>query len=580
MLDLILRDAASRPTSWCPETRCIDAVIATNAPVARRDAKGEFLEILDPKGADLKGLVGASVLDAHMSAGVRNVLGVVESARVEGDSIVATLRLSDRAEIADIVRDISTGIIRNLSVGYSVSQWADGTADGKRTRTATNYVIKEVSFCPVGADGNAKTRSSNTMPRSSINRAIRELATRAGVATTITDDLIDREVTIEEARAVMFDDVITRGSVRISSATNRSSLDDPQFFRDAVTDAVLTRMNPKHKPSEPAMQFVGLSTSEMARACLQRAGISTVGLGADSLITRALAGDSTSDFPAILINALDKSLRVSYEAAPSGLKDCARETSNVDFRRKWRIMLDATGIVLQPTNENAEFQRAHMVDGAESYAVDTYGNIFSVTRQALVNDDLNAFETISQKLGIAAAMFEAKFLVDLLLSNGGLGPVMQDSNNLFDTDHSNYASSGAVPSVTTLTAARLAMRHQTGIGGGLIHIEPNILVVPAELETVGEQLITEIRPVVVSEVNPFSKLTKMVVEPRLPANAWYLVADPAMVDGLEYAYLARSPGPQLESRLGFEVDGLQVRIRLDFGGGFVDWRGWYKNAGA
>ena len=106
------------------------------------------------------------------------------------------------------------------------------------------------------------------------------------------------------------------------------------------------------------------------------------------------------------------------------------------------------------------------------------------------------------------------------------------------------------------------MRHQTGIGGGLIHVEPNVLVVPAELETVGEQLIAEIKPIQVAEVNPSRKLVKMVVEPRLPAYGPYLVAEPSMVDGLEFAYLARSPGPQLESRLGFEVDGLQVRVRL------------------
>ena len=173
-------------------------------------------------------------------------------------------------------------------------------------------------------------------------------------------------------------------------------------------------------------------------------------------------------------------------------------------------------------------------------------------------------------------MFEAKFLADLLIAN----PTMaQDGKVLFCDDHANIADSGAAPSVTTLTAARLAMRHQTGIGGGLIHVEPNVLVVPAELETVGEQLIAEIKPIQVAEVNPFSKLVKMVVEPRLPAYGWYLVAEPSMVDGLEFAYLARSPGPQLESRLGFEVDGLQVRVRLDFGGAFVDWRGWYYNPG-
>ena len=78
-----------------------------------------------------------------------------------------------------------------------------------------------------------------------------------------------------------------------------------------------------------------------------------------------------------------------------------------------------------------------------------------------------------------------------------------------------------------------------------MHVEPSVLVVPAELETVGEQLITEIKPVEVGEVNPFSKLVKMVVEPRLPALRLVLGCAAVRCDGLEYAYLARSPGPQL-----------------------------------
>ena len=34
-----------------------------------------------------------------------------------------------------------------------------------------------------------------------------------------------------------------------------------------------------------------------------------------------------------------------------------------------------------------------------------------------------------------------------------------------------------------------------------------------------------------------------------------------------------------EEVLDFEVDGVQIKVRLDFGGGFVDWRGWQTNAG-
>ena len=80
-------------------------------------------------------------------------------------------------------------------------------------------------------------------------------------------------------------------------------------------------------------------------------------------------------------------------------------------------------------------------------------------------------------------------------------------------------------------------------------------------------------------MNVFSVL-RLIVEPRLAsAYAWYVVANPASADGLEYAYLAGATGPQVESQAGFKIDGVEIKVRLDFGAGFVDWRSWYRNAG-
>ena len=109
---------------------------------------------------------------------------------------------------------------------------------------------------------------------------------------------------------------------------------------------------------------------------------------------------------------------------------------------------------------------------------------------------------------------------------------------------------------------------------------PASLVVPPELETTAEKLLSAVQAAKTGDVNPFSTLG-LIVEPRLTsATAWYVVADTTTIDGLEYAYLEGAPGPQTETRQGFDVDGLEIKLRLDFGAGFVDWRGWYKNAGA
>jgi hypothetical protein len=105
-----------------------------------------------------------------------------------------------------------------------------------------------------------------------------------------------------------------------------------------------------------------------------------------------------------------------------------------------------------------------------------------------------------------------------------------------------------------------------------------VTIVPSTLETLAKQLTFTISATLTTSVNPFTKLTP-VVEPHLPdPKGWYLVADPALMSCLEFAYLAGSPGPQTESRAGFEIDGVQTKVRLDYGAGFVEHRGLVTNA--
>ena len=51
-------------------------------------------------------------------------------------------------------------------------------------------------------------------------------------------------------------------------------------------------------------------------------------------------------------------------------------------------------------------------------------------------------------------------------------------------------------------------------------------------------------------------------------------------DTIEYAYLEGQQGAYIETRNGFDVDGVEIKCRLDFGAKAIDWRGLYKNPGA
>jgi hypothetical protein len=105
-------------------------------------------------------------------------------------------------------------------------------------------------------------------------------------------------------------------------------------------------------------------------------------------------------------------------------------------------------------------------------------------------------------------------------------------------------------------------------------------VVPAALETKAEQVLATLAAATVDDTNPFSGRLSLIVEPRLAdPKAYYLAADPAAVPSIEFSYLEGASGPQIDTRHGFDVDGLETRVRLDFGAGFLDHRGIVKNPG-
>ncbi len=333
-------------------------------------------------------------------------------------------------------------------------------------------------------------------------------------------------------------------------------------------------MNYPNQPAAMPMQ----PPVDMAKELMALRGFQTTGLSPASMITRAL--HTTSDFPIILGDTVGRTLRDAYQAAPSGIRRLGRQTTARDFRSINKLMLGETPM-LEKLNEHGEIKAGTMTEAKESYKVETWARKIGITRQVLVNDDLGAFSDLARRMGQAAAETEARILVDLLKANSGNGPKMDDTKALFHADHGNKAGTGAVISDTTLSAARLTLRTQKGLSGQPVRATPKYLMVPPALETVAEKWLATVAAAKAADVNPFSGSLSLVVEPRLASvTRWYVTTDPSEIDGLEFAYLAGGEGPQVESKSGRDVDGVEIRVILDFRAGFIDHRGWFANAGA
>lgn len=581
-----LRSVTPRLSTLDTESRTVEAIVSTGADAPRAG----YVERLDLSGADLSRLVGGPVLDGHRSETTRDQLGIIEAAEVRPEGLWVRIKFRSNEAAKAVLSDIADGTLRGLSVGYTVQQWAEARESNRRVRTAAKWTPLEVSVVPIPADPSAHFRNGATQmenetietastaataTRADMNREIRSIGQLANLSADWVDSQIDAEATPEAARAAAFAEMAQRQEqTRTRSARIEITADhtDPQVIAERAGEALFARSNPAHDLSAPARQYAGLTIPEVARQCLTRSGISTTGAATESLVTRAL--HSTSDFPLILGDAVNRELRRAYQAAPSGIRQIARQTTARDFRAKRAVMLGEAP-ELEKVLEGGEYTYGTIAEGAESYRVETFGKIFAITRQALINDDLGAFTRVPAMMGQAAAAFEAKTLAGLIDGN----PAMSDGVAVFHADHENLDTASVIDTAG-LSSSRLLLRSQTGLGGGKINSTPRFLLVSPDRETEAEQALAAVTATKTDDANPFSGLSLIVDGYLTDASAWYMAADPAALDGIEYAYLEGAPGPQIETKAGFEVDGMSIKVRLDFGAGWVDHRSMVKNPGA
>ncbi|WP_232816470.1 HK97 family phage prohead protease [Paracoccus zhejiangensis] len=213
-ITLLTRRADLAPASADRDARTVEVIWSTGAPVRRRDMAGAYAERLSlaPEAVDLSRLQGASVLDAHRQSAVRDVLGSVQSASVDGQHGTALIRFSARPEVEPLWQDVLSGILRHVSVGYSVEQWAETTENGARVLTAVRWTPHEISLVPTPADPGAHIRMETNMPdtitpappeaqtRATINTEIRSIARIAGLDQSWIDGQIDAAADAEARR--------------------------------------------------------------------------------------------------------------------------------------------------------------------------------------------------------------------------------------------------------------------------------------------------------------------------------------------------------------------------------------------
>ena len=619
--------AAFEPTTFNEEKRTVELIFSTGADYRRYDWQRDryFIERLkvDKESVDLSRLEkGAPLLANHSHYSLEDVIGVVERAWIDNGIGKAVVRFSERESVAPILADVKAGILRSISVGYTIETVTiEERQNDLPIYTATRWTPQEISLVTISADVGAQVRSieitneintGGEMPEPTERKdenqpqavdvdAIRAKAVEeerqrvtdiqhavraANLDEAFAQKLITENVSSDMARKLALDEMVERAK---ATPTHTGHIvageDETDKKRDAAVSSILARGG-FLKSNERAEKlkgnpYAGLSLREIARDALERGGERTNGLSDHEIVKRAITS-STSDFPIILDHTTNSVLLSAYTEAAHTWKLIAKTGSVTDFR-KWNRIRTAELSSLDEVDENGEYRHKKLADGEmESLQIGTFGNIVTLSRKMIINDDLGAWLDLTASLGKAAALTIEKAVYAMLISN----PVMSDGKNLFHADHGNLISSGTAISTDSLDVLRVAMAKQKSISGEeFLDIRPDILLCPTSMGG-------DARVVVGSEYDPdtpnklqrknksYNAVSQIVDTPRLTGNAWYMLANPNDTPTLEVAFLDGNEQPFIDSEEGFTTDGIKYKVRLDFGVGVVDYRGAQKNVGA
>ena len=386
----------------------------------------------------------------------------------------------------------------------------------------------------------------------------------------LVECLGDLSITAEQAK----DKLLAKlGANTTPSAAPTAYAGNGNIVGDSVKQSLLARAGiDKDKADAKDNEYNAMTLRELARASLVDRGISVSGHNAMSMVGLAFT-HSSSDFGQILIDVAHKSLLKGWETATENFDQFTSHGTLTDFRPAKRVGLGDFGYLPQ-VGEGEEYTYGTIGDEGASVALATYGQLFSITRQAILNDDMHLLTKIPEKMGQAARATIAKLVFALLTGNA----IAQDGKALFDASHKNTLT-GAALDVTSIDKAIQLMNGFVNSRGEPLAIEPEFMLLPTSLHTRAKQVLgsasVEGADANSGIINPIRDIVPALKSARLQVadpKSWYLINKEA----IEVSYLDGIDTPYIEQQQGFTVDGVATKVRIDAGVNVIDYRGIVK----
>lgn len=432
-------------------------------------------------------------------------------------------------------------------------------------------------------------------------KAIRERGLAVGLEQDFINRHIDEGTGLDEFYRLAMEKLVEKNP-KINTSIGRveeGASDKKRFVEGAETammlrsgklkEADLKNTEEGRRKLEFARTYRQSTLLDLVRYSLDDQGINHRGMDRFELLRTAVTS-SGSDFPILLAGIARNTLLAEYNTQADTHKRFTSTGSVNDFRDYRRTRMATSFNELELVGQNAEYKVLSMADGEfENVRVNKRGNIFNVSFEMIIDDDLGALTRLASMIGRTAARSREIAVYRLLTSGNGLGPVMQDGKTLFHADHGNIATTAENLSIAAIDRIKSQMKRQKQVGGvadDYLDLKPEILLVPTEWESQANVLNKSQYDVDVNQKTAFypnkvvGLFNDIVGTARLSGNAWYVFADPNIVPVIEVTSLTGYDAPYMEEKASFEQDGINWKIRDIWGVNVVDYRGIIRNAGA
>jgi phage head maturation protease len=531
---------------------------------------------------------------------IGSILGQATSVRVEGSNLVVEGEiLADSEVAAKVVAMAKKGYAWQASVGADVMRHQKVAADQQATvngqifngpiRIVKASSLREVSFVTLGADSQTSvaiaaeeaaeellTMADNANEKP-VEEAVKAAAPEAPANVAVVTETVEAKASEADAKIVALGQEIENMKKLLATRDSRGPAIHvaETVSNDKVIEAALCLQGGLPNADETfdprvleAAHKVRRTTSisevliEAARANGYTGSSRISAASAEPVLKAAFA---TNDISQLLSAVVNKFLLQGFNAVEQVWQDVSAVRSVNDFKSINLFRLNGS-FKFQKVGNSGELKVAGASDSKRSLNAETYGITTSLTRQDMINDDLNALSQIPQRIGRGAA----------LSLNDVIWGEFQSSNSSYYQAAS--AGSGNALSFDSLSAATTAYRKLTDPDGNPLAIPPRVLLVPPELELTAARLMTSSALIASSLGSTSSKVVegatnvlagryRVVVSNYLTsATTWWLAADAADLPALDVVFLNGQQAPTIEQvAADYQTLGVMMRGYLDFG---------------